>query len=192
MEILLETYLNLLPSDEEKKHKHKHEVFKLIKDAYASQGGIHGKGFDTPDDMVKHIDMWKVHKKGGKVIAAALYRDKGQGRKRVAIASDGSSEGKNAAGKIMSEDFSRNRAHAEVSGKSLSFLKKQMNISAHVKSFEYAKKYHAESGDKVERPSDNDPEVIRHPELKDHFYTREIGGHQHTKIMLGTTGKNIE
>lgn len=189
---LAEAFVNLLPHHEDQKHAHKKEVFDLVQKAYESQGGIHGNGFKSPDDMVKNIHMWKMHKKDGKVKAVTLYKDSGNGRKRVAVATDGSDEGKTAASKMMTDDFTRSRAHAEVSGKSLSFLKKHVNVKDHAHSFEYAKAYHAKAGDHVERPADDDPEVVRHPELKDHFYVRKIGGQNHTKLMMGAVGKNIK
>lgn len=190
--LLNERVLNLLPKNDQEKDKHKEEVFNLVKNAYKDQGGIHGNGFKSPEDMSKNIHMWKLHKKDGKVVAAAMYKDSGQGRKRVAIATDGSEHGKAAASKMMSDDFKLNRSHAEVSGKSLSFIKKHVNVADHAKSFEYAKEYHAKNGDNIERPAHDDPEVVRHPELKDHFYVREIGGQKHTKLMMGSVGKNIK
>ena len=164
----------------------------MIQKAYADQGGMHGSGFKSPTDMVKNIPMWKLSKKDGKVTSVAMYKDSGSGRKRVAIATDGSDHGKRAIGDVVTSDLNKERAHMEVSGKSLSFLKKQMHVKDHAHSFEAAKAYHAENGDSIQRPPVDDPEVVRHPELKDHFYQRKIGGVMHTKIMLGSTGKTIK
>lgn len=164
----------------------------MIQKAYADQGGMHGSGFKSPEDMVKNIPMWKLSKKDGKVTSVAMYKDSGSGRKRVAIATDGSDHGKRAIGDTVTSDLKQKRAHMEVSGKSLSFLKKQMHIKDHAHSFESAKAYHEKNGETIQRPPDDDPEVVRHPELKDHFYQRKIGDHMHTKIMLGSTGKTIK
>lgn len=79
----------------------------------------------------------------------------------------------------------------EVSGKSLSFLKKQINVMDHAQTYEQALKFHTANGDEISRPPANDPEVVRHPDLKDYFYQRKIGAHLHTKIMLGYLGKRI-
>lgn len=185
-----ESFHNFMPSDANKKTAHSVEVFSLIKKAYASQGGIQGSGFKTPDDMVKNIPMWKLSKKDGKVNAVALYKDK-NGRKRVATSTDGSPEGKKAAGEIVTGDLRKQRAHMEVSGKSLSFLKKLMPIKDHLHSYESAEKFHASQGDTISRPAEDDPEVVRHPELKNHMYVRNIGGENHTKVMIGTMGKTI-
>lgn len=186
-----ERFVNLLPKDEAAKHEHKHEVFKMLQKSYEDQGGIHGSGFHSPDDMVKNIPFWKMHKKDGKITSVSMYKDS-QGRKRVAVASNGTEEGKKALAKSMADDFKQNRSHGEVSGKSLSFLKKQINIKDHAHSFESAKAYHSAKGDEIKKPDDKDPEVVRHPELKDHFYQRKIGDSWHTKVLLGFNNKPIK
>lgn len=191
-EMLQETFKNFFHKDADKKSQHAQEVFDLIQGAYASQGGIHGDGFKNPDDMVNSIPMWKIRKHAGKVVVAAMYKDSGSGRKRVAIATDGSDTGKKIATDIVTSDLRESRAHMELSGKSLSFLKKHINISDVAHSFETAKEYHKTRGDDIGRPQDNDPEVLRHPELAHNMYTRKIGDHVHTKILLGAVGKRIK
>ncbi len=188
--LMNEGFHNFLPSDIDKKNSHAKEVFDMVQKSYADQGGIKGSGFNSPEDMVKNIPMWKLSKKDGKVNAAALYKDT-QGRKRVSTSTDGSDAGRKAAGDIIVNDLKQQRAHMEVSGKSLSFLKKLMPIKDHLHSFESAEKFHKSRGDTITRPSEDDKEVIRHPELKDHFYSRNIGGETHTKVMLGTQGNKI-
>ena len=187
---LNESFHNFLPSDVEKKNAHHQEVFDLIQKSYADQGGIKGSGFKSPDEMVSKIPMWKLSKKDGKVNAASLYKDT-SGRKRVCIGSDGTPEGKKAAGEMMSADLKRSRAHMEISGKSLSFLKKQTDIAPHLHSYASAEKFHADRGATISRPAEDDAEAVRHPELKDHMYVRKIDGHAHTKVMLGVMGKAI-
>lgn len=188
--ILKESYHNFFPSDVAKKTAHAKEVFDLVQKSYADQGGIKGSGFSSPEDMVKNIPMWKLSKKDGKVNSAALYKDT-QGRKRVAAATDGTPEGKKAAAGAAVGDLKQQRAHMELSGKSLSFVKKLIDLKDHLHTFDSAEKFHKSRGDTITRPSDDDKEVIRHPELKDHMYSRNIGGHIHTKVMMGTMGKPI-
>lgn len=185
-----EVFHNFLPSDTHKKKAHAEEIYGMLQKSYADQGGIKGTGFDSPDDMVKNIPMWKVSKKNGVVNAAALYKDT-SGRKRVATTSNGTPEGRKAAGDIVMNDLKQKRAHMEISGKSLSFVKKLMDLKPHLHSFESAKKFHESRGDEITRPSDDDKEVVRHPELKEHMYSRIIGGQHHTKVMLGTMNKHI-
>ena len=188
---LNERFVNLLPQHEEEKHKHKHEVFNMLQHAYKDQGGIHGSGFKDPDDMVKNIPFWKIHKKEGKITSVSMYKDS-QGRKRVAVATNGTEEGKKSLTTMMGDDYKRNRAHGEISGKSLSFMKKHVDVLKHAKTFDQAKEYHAKKGDEVRKPSEDDPEVKRHPELKDHFYQRKIGDEWHTKVLVGHTNKPIK
>lgn len=187
---LSERYLNLLPHHEDKKREHGPEVHALVQKAYEKIGGIHGSGFKDHEDMVKNIPMWKVHKKDGKVRAVALYKDKG-GRKRVAVATDGSEEGKKGLGHIMKDDITRHRSYNEVSGPSLSFLKKHVDdVKRHALPHHEVKK-HLE-GEQIRKAPHDDPEVIKHPELKHHFYQRKIGDHWHTKVMLGSPGRHIK
>lgn len=186
-----EQFKNYFTADTEKKSAIADTIFAMIQKAYADQGGIHGSGFKNPEDMIKNIPFWKVASKDGKVTAVALYKDK-SGRKRVSIATDGSDHGKKAIGDIVTSDLKQQRAHMEISGKSLSFLKKQMNLIDHLQSFAEAKKFHDSNGDMINHPPSDDPEVVRHPELKPYFYQRDIGGELHTKVMLGTLGKSIK
>ena len=184
---LSETFKNLINKDPAKE-KYKDEVFALLQSAYAPIGGIHGSGFRNPDDMVANIPFWKLVVRSGKVVAVAMYKDS-SGRKRVAIATDGTEQGKAGIRQIVTEDYQR--AYFEISDRSLSFQAKTLG-------YDFLKKYAktpAEAskitGDSIEIPSSDDPEVKRHPELAKFFYRREIGGTLHTKIMFGTTGKKI-
>jgi hypothetical protein len=188
-EYLEERFINLLPQHEKEKQDHAKHVHDMLTKSYADQGGIQGSGFENPESMVKKIPMWKLHKSDGKIRAAALYKDK-TGRKRVAIATDGSDEGKKAAARIMVDDLRQGRSYGETSGKSLSFMKKNAgeHLKKHVKTFDEASKI---SGDELRKPPSDDPDVQRHPEYKDHFYQRKIGDEWHTKLMVGTHGKTI-
>ena len=182
-----ERYVNAFSKED--KEKYKNEVYQLLMQSYASMGGIKGNGFRSPDDMVANIPMWKLARKGNRIIAVALYKDK-NGRKAVAYGTDGTPEGKAAASEIFKSEFSR--AYFEVSERALSFNVKLLG-------YDFIKKYAVDpskvksiTGDDVEYPvPDDDAEVMRHHELKKYFYRRELGGHMHTKILLGTTGKKI-
>lgn len=188
---LLEVYSNLMKGDTNKKLKDSYEVFDMLQKSYSDQGGVHGSGFESAEDMVHKIPMWKLHKKDGKIKAVSLYKnvdEKGFGRKMVAMGTDGSPKGK----AMLSDDLRLNRAHTELSGKALSHIKKHTNLTKHLKTFDEAKAYHSARGDEISRPEADDPEVARHPELKDHFYSRKIGDKIHTKLLLGTMGKTIK
>jgi hypothetical protein len=161
-----------------------------IQSSYAKIGGIHGSGFESKEDMIRNMPFWKIAKRGGEVVAVAIYKDKG-GRKRVAAGTDGSKEGKEAFADIASSDLDQKRSYSELSGPSLGFVKKRYkgDITKHL-----IKPQDAEAilGLSLQYPvSDTDPEVAAHPELADYFYIRDIGGEPHTKLMLGTPGNKI-
>jgi hypothetical protein len=127
----------------------------------------------------------------GQPNSVVLYKDKA-GRKRVAIASDGSEEGKQRLGEMVRNDY--RRSYGEMSGPALSFTKKQLpdgHLKNHAIPYREVETIARLSGDAIRRPPEDDEEIKRHPELKDHFYQRQIGGHWHTKAMFGTPGKKI-
>lgn len=181
---LIAESLHTLVGDDKQKDKHKHELHAMLNKAYEKIGGIKGNGFQSPDHMVKHVHEWKIHRHKGKIVAAVLYKHK-NGRKGVAVATDGSEHGKTALGKIMHDDIVHKRAWSEKSGSALSFTKKLVggDIKKHAIPYHVAKTLH---DDEIRPAPHNDPEITRHPELKDHFYQRKIGDHWHTKIALGT------
>jgi hypothetical protein len=190
VDFLAETVTNLLPHHTKLKEKHAEQVHGLLHKAYEHIGGLHGNGFKDHHDMVKNIHMWKVHHTAGHVHAAVMYKEK-HGRKMVAFATDGSDKGKAALAKNLKHDIVHKKAHMEVSGPALHFLKKQIpDIHKHVMSHADVKKVNP--GEKIRKAPADDPEIARHPELKKHFYQRQIGGEWHTKLALGSTGNTIK
>lgn len=188
---LFEAFVNVLPNDIKQKEKFKQTVFELLQKTYEAVGGLKGNGFNSPDDMVKNIPFWKLVLRSGKISAGAMYKDK-NGRKRVAIFNDQSDKGKADMFKIMVEDVQQDRAYVEVSKGSLGALKKRYGIEfikKHAISTNDVKKY---SDEKISLEiSEDDPELLKHPELEPYFYRREIAGKLETKIMLGSVGKKI-
>jgi len=186
-DILVERFVNLLGDDPEK-DKYVDVVWDMITKSYARIGGIQGKGFSTKEDLINNIPFWKLVRKDGDIVAGAFYRDK-EGRKRVAVATNGTDTGKVALASIMANDF--DRAYFEVSDPSLGFMIKQVGldfVQGYARSVEQAQQI---SGDELQAPPANDPHVVKYPSLANNFYQRDIGGHMHTKIMLGTTGNKI-
>jgi hypothetical protein len=187
---LTERFINLLPGDTVKKDQVKDQVFDMLQQAYADQGGIAGNGFKSPDDMVANIPFWKLNRKDGRIVVVGMYKDT-LGRKRVAMATDGTPVGKAAAAEMAVSDLLQGRAYGETSGKSLSFIIKQVDITPFLIPYDQVEKLMTQRGDEVQRPAADDPELIRHPNLKDYLYTRIIGGAPHTKVMVGTPNKSI-
>ena len=154
-------------------------------------GGIKGGGFKTKEDMMSSaLPMWKLVRKNGKIVSVAIYKDK-KGRKFVAGGTDGSKEGKAGLIEILKSDLSQSRSYTELSGPIFHVLKKALGSDG-IKPFLLTRdEFATVSGEDISIPSSNDDELKRHPEFADYFYSRELGGHKHTKIALGTPGKKI-
>jgi hypothetical protein len=173
--ILLETYVNLFPQDREKREKYKDEVWEILQTSYASMGGIKGNGFGSPEDMVNNIQMWKLVKRNGRIVAVKMYKDK-QGRKGVAAGTDGSAEGKTELAKIMQDDVVQNRSYSEYSENVLRFARRNLGddiVDAALIPAQLAQQI--------------DPSIQLIPG-EEHWYHREIGGELKRKIMLGNFG----
>lgn len=184
-EILNESFVNVFKEDD--KNRYVDTIWSMIQDAYAYIGGIKGSGFTSKQDMIDNIHMWKIAKSNGKVVAVILYKDK-NGRKRVAGATDGSQIGKEKFAEMTITDVKANRSYSEMSGAALSFTKKKINIHDYAATFDEVKSV---LGDKIIPVDDNDPEVLRHPDLKKYFYQRKLGSSTtyKTKLMLGLPHK---
>ena len=183
--VLKEHYVNAPPNDMQTKKKYADEVWDMLNKSYAKVGGLHGSGFSSKEDMIKNIPFWKMITRNGKLVAVILYKDKG-GRKRVAMGTDGTIEGKQAMIDTNKEEIKMQRSYVEISGPSLSmFLRKIPGFESTCIPY---RKVSGIIDDEIKRPPENDPEILKHPELKDYFYQRMIGGSWHTKLMTGKPG----
>jgi hypothetical protein len=178
---ITEGYVNLFNNDKEKRERYAARVFELIRSSYARIGGMKGSGFNNPQDMIDRIPFWKLFMRGDEIKAVAMYKDK-NGRKRVAVATDGTSEGKQIVARIMQDDATSGRAYAEISGPSLAFHKKILgdnilnDISIPVES--------------VIKILKADSEDIR--AINDYEYERNINGNWIEKRMIGRPGNAIK
>lgn len=182
---LFETYKNAFNTEE--KLKYVDAVWDMIQTSYSKIGGIHGSGFNSKDEMISMIPFWKMVVRSNKVLCVALYKDKG-GRKRIAVGTDGTEQGKSELVRIMKDDFSR--SYFEVSGPSLGLMVKNFGVDF-VESF-------AVNKDDAQRILDEELStptdqflLQKFPLLSDYFYDRKIGGSIHTKILLGKAGNKI-
>ena len=159
--------LNL--KDEKEKEKYTKIVYDLLQKAYAKIGGIKGSGFESPEDMIKKIKLWKIYRKDGKIIAGLMYKDKGF-RKRVAIFTDGTKEGKQALKIMLRDDFER--SVVEVSGPSLKFIKRNF----------------PDLFEKYKIPCKEAEKILKEKlDCEDeYFYVRDINGNKLRKVLLGT------
>ena len=186
---LNEKYLNLFTNTKDviSRNEYKDEVYELLQKAYKVIGGIKGNGFNSADDMVKNMPFWKIAKVKGKIVAIILYKDK-NGRKAVAMATDGSRDGILKLKDILKNELSR--SYMEASSNALRFAIKFLGV-------ELLKKY-AISIDDVKQLL-HDDEILEgsekyktdYPDLADYFYSRKIGSSIETKIMIGTPNLKI-
>ncbi len=185
---LNEHVVNAPPKDIQTKIKYADQVWDMLQSSYKKIGGLKGNGFSSKEEMIESIPFWKMVRKNGKIIAVRMYKDK-FGRKSVAGGTDGSREGLEAFRMLSDDDLDQNRAFAEVSGPVLAFIvKNNQNIKSKCIPYAKVEKMFAEQNEDIRRPQSNDPEMLKHPELKDFFYQRFIGSSYHTKLMIGTVG----
>lgn len=156
----------------EEKKKYAQQIYDILKKSYERAGGLQGSGFRSVDDMIKNIPMWKVFRRGDEVKAVMMYKD-AAGRKRVAIATDGSAEGKEMLKKMLADEYKSGRSYGEVSDASLNFIQRifsKEDFKKFVVPFDIVKKTLV--GKEVE-------------DIDGFIYKRKIGGEWHNKIMLG-------
>lgn len=175
--ILTETFDNYLPGDEDKKRLIADEVYQMLQNSYADKGGLIGSGLGSPEEMVQKIPMWKVYRKGNDIKSVILYKDK-NGRKGVAMGTDGSREGKIAAGKMSGAEIEQKRSYAEISGAALRMQQKKFGDKLH----DYAVPF-----EKVKQIMPNE----EYQQIDDYLYRRKIGGKWHEKMMFGKEGQKI-
>jgi hypothetical protein len=202
--VAMERVLNyFVGRHEDERIKYADEVYEILVKAYAKSGGIHGNGFRDAQDMVKNIPFWKLVRKSDKIVAVVMYKDR-DGRKMVAAGSDGSEEGKDMLGAILMQDLAPpdknrfekgSRAYFEISDKALSFLvsitgyELLESLAVSIPEVKRIMKDDVILDLSMADPKDQNEE--RHPRLKKWFYVREIGGHNHVKILIGVTGNPV-
>lgn len=110
--LLKESFINIWTRED--KEPYADQVWKILQQSYEEIGGY--KGSPDVDDLIDDSSLWKLNRKGGKIVAVRIYKDK-HGRKSIAAGTDGSEAGKKAVYQTMKDDLRLNRAWAEVSGK---------------------------------------------------------------------------
>ena len=168
------------------------QVWDMIQRSYEYIGGIKGSGFGSKEDMIAKIPFWKVATSNGKIVAVKMYKHKEDiGRKSVAVANDGSTEGLKYARMMAKEDL--DRAMVEVSGKALGSMVKNLGVDflmKYIHAIPDVKKFL--KGDEIVAPDQDDFVYQKFAPLRPYMYGREIGGEVHTKVMLGTPGNPIQ
>jgi len=183
-ELLNERYFNAF--DQSDKAKYSQEIWDMLQRTYKSIGGIHGSGFNSIEDMVKSNHMIKVGMRNGKPVMASIYKNKKGGRKKVAMGTDGSSEGILMAKDSLRAELGTGRAYGEISGPVFGSVKKmyppEVLTSFLVPATEVGamlgKEISIGPGPDMKHSGENDP-------YKDYYYERKIGGEMHTKVAYG-------
>lgn len=158
-------------------------ILDIINYGYRDIGGC--SGISKVEDIVTKADFIKLYRNNGEIVAVALYADKkhpnkgtdiylndrtkNKGRKLVAVAaSEGNSQ---YLKKILTEDFKRSERNVwgEFSSKAATFALRCGALPIPIEAVEAImepKKFYAKKED-------------------GYFYTRDIKGVLHTKIMMG-------
>lgn len=153
------------------------EVWELLQNAYKDIGGF--LTAKTQNDLIRKSSMWKLVRRPQQgIVAVAIYTSKNGGRKLIAVATNGTIEGKDALYSIIKEDIkmmNQRQAWAEVSG-----------------AMEYL--YNKFGG--VVVPSKYVQDILRDKEIiepeDDGHYSREIMGEKHRKIIYGWIDPEIK
>lgn len=170
--LLNEGFTNLFPGDSDKRIEYADEVFNMLVNSYKNIGGLKGKGFNSPSEMIKEIQMWKLSFVQGELVAVVMYKDRA-GRKLVALGSNNSPTGKNKLKEILKVEFSR--SYAEISGPLLKFMERTLPTEL---------KRWTISTDKVEKILNKKIKII-----DDFYYTRTINNETIKKVLIGTVKK---
>lgn len=177
-EILKENVLNerfisvgINPKDEPYREKHRNQLIAMLQNSYADIGGY--GGISDKDEELKSINndisnlAIKMIDRDGVITAAIIYK-LNHGRKSIAVATNGTKDGKLDLMKIIDGDKKMQRSWGEFSEPLEHILRK--------KDFPVIKPKQIQDliGKKIEVDSDS----------PDH-YNRDIGGKPHRKIGFG-------
>lgn len=194
--ILTEKFKNFIGSNQEsiaQKSMYADEVFALLNKAYSDIGGVRGSGFGSAMEMVQKIPFWKLGFQKDVLKTVILYKDK-KGRKAVAIGTDGSKEGKIMLANMLAHDL--NTAYKELSDGIWAFSRKYIGDDVLKKFVTHTSKVPGILNKKItllkDLPKLTSAVISKKDPFYSYYYGREIGGHMHVKIMLGTDGLPIK
>jgi len=197
MTILTERFINAIGTDDiDIKRKYLDQVWEIINDSYRDIGGIKGNGFSSKEDMLT-IPFWKMIVKNGIVHAVVMYKDR-NGRKSVAMGTDGSEYSRKHLASLTKHDLFR--SYSERSKSALGYMMKTVPwdiLEEHLFTPEEAGRILQKPILPItdipedEWPDDAKVSLTKYPNLKKYGYMRNIGGHLTFKIMSGTPYLNI-
>lgn len=161
-----EKYINI--HDKPTMVKYVDIVYDMLKKSYEYAGGLKGTGFKTPTDMISSMKLIKIYKYNDEFLCCVCYKDK-EGRKVVALGTNGSLRAKKELKKMLKFEFER--SYMEVSDSMLKFIQK-----CYPDLFE---KYKIKNNTDLKIFKDIIP-------IDDFYYKRKINNEYITKIALGT------
>lgn len=175
-------------------------AYSMLQKAYASIGGIKGSGFTSEEDMIQNIPFWKLYTRGDTIKVSIFYKDK-DGRKIVAVATDGSRESKKILSSILKADFKV--SWGEVSKALLTFILSNIPLTMirevlltpnQVQQIMKDKEILSVTDELLSQVGDFDRKIyMRYKKtLGEYFYIREIGGSLFIKLSIGKPNQFIK
>ena len=174
--LINETFTNLFKGDDFSKWKD--QAYALLQRSYAPIGGL--LGVPNADALVNDSDMWKIYRKGDKILAIAVYTFKRTGRKLTACGCLQNPDPNSKTGfsadpvakewlyKIINDDMHRRDGWAEVDRKMEKICRREGGVPVPVEIAAVLMK--GKNFTKV------DPDG--------YHYWRYIGGEEHEKIII--------
>lgn len=154
------------------KAKYVDACWDILQASYANIGGFQSAA--SKEELIAETSLWKMVRKNDAIVACAIYKPK-FGRKCIAYGTNGSAEGKKAVVEVLRADLGR--SWVECSGAVERSLLKLGGEKYRVPA-RYAEKL---TGKKCKVSKDG------------WHYTRDLNGHIHEKLIIGTpTGIEIE
>lgn len=175
-ELVNETFTNLFKGDDFSKWKD--QAYELLQRSYAPIGGL--LGVPDADALVNDSDMWKIYRKGNKILAIIIYTFKRTGRKLTACGCLQNPDPNSVTGfsadpvakawlyKIINDDMHRRDGWAEVDRKMERICRREGGVPIPVEVAAILMK--GKNFTKV------DPDG--------YHYWRIIGGEEHEKIII--------
>lgn len=173
-QLIAEHFVNCHNPEDMKKYAN--DVWKILTKSYEYCGGM--AGMDSVEQLIDETTLWKLVRKEGRIVACIVYNNKRGGRKACYAGTDGTELGVQSLKKIMVEDnlLPDRQAWGEYSGKAVSTMFNQgaMPVKA-----------------EIAQEIMKDKQFL---EIKPdgYYYTRKIGGHPHTKLMMGNPKGKVD
>lgn len=175
------------------KRQYANQVYKLLEVAYTGCGGINlANGFNSADDMISSIPVWRLTFQNKELISAMLFKEKSGYLKMVAYAPLTAIDPHIRKSDLL---FMLNHSYAELSGKLLSITLKEIlltwknYVSKHPEVFLQKNLISVSNYLKTGFLPSNSEAMYRkleidYPELIQYCYLRKIGDEFKMKVLF--------